>query len=139
MTRLGRTTFAYYLEFFPKAQTLVFQHLHKAVETPIIIHHPIADVPLAPFFAGLTLLLLDDHLPLGKEEISANSGNRPFLARRNRSSSGFCLQRLVHLHSLVRNFSLFSNSIFIKGCYSDGHGAFLIISWSGMFPHVYTE
>jgi hypothetical protein len=40
---------------------------------------------------------------------------------------------------MVRNFSCFSNNIFIKVCYSDGHGTFLIISLSDMFPHVYTE
>src|SRR5438445_1174462 len=40
---------------------------------------------------------------------------------------------------MVRNFSFVSNIIFIKGCYSDGHGAFLIISLSGMFPHLDTE
>src|SRR6266568_833714 len=40
---------------------------------------------------------------------------------------------------MVSNFSFFSNVIFIKGCYSNGHVAFLIISWSGMFPHFDTE
>ena len=45
----------------------------------------------------------------------------------------------LHLLQMVSNFSFFSNMIFIKGCYSDEHGAFLIISWSGMFPHFYTE
>src|SRR6266487_3216752 len=45
----------------------------------------------------------------------------------------------LHLLQMVSNFSFFSNSIFIKGCYSDGHGAFLIISLSGMFTHLYTE
>ena len=66
MTRLGGTAFADDIQFFPKAQTLVVKHLHKAVETPIIIHHAVADLPLAPLFVGLALLLLDDHLPLGK-------------------------------------------------------------------------
>ncbi len=66
MTRLRRIAFTDNMQFFPKAQTLVCKHLHKAVETPIIIHHAITYLPLAPFFVGLVLLLLDDHLPLGK-------------------------------------------------------------------------
>jgi hypothetical protein len=66
VARLGCIAFAYYKQFFPKAQTLVGKHLHKAVETPIIVHQTVADLPLAPLFGGLVLLLLDDHLPLGK-------------------------------------------------------------------------
>src|SRR5712692_3217214 len=66
MTRLGGIAFAYYREFFPKAQTLVGQHLHKAVESPIIIHHAVADAPPGALFGGLLLLFLHDHLPLGK-------------------------------------------------------------------------
>ena len=66
MARPGGIAFADDMQFFPKAQTLVGKHLHKAVETPIIIHHAVAYLPLAPFLGGLTLLLLDDHLPLGK-------------------------------------------------------------------------
>jgi len=66
MTCLGSITFAYDRQFFPKAQTLVPEHLHKAVETPIIIHQTVANLPLAPLLAGLALSLLDDHLPLGK-------------------------------------------------------------------------
>ena len=66
MAHLGGIALIYYNEFFPKAQTLVGKHLHKAVETPIIIYHAVAYLPLAPFFAGLALLLFDDHLPLGK-------------------------------------------------------------------------
>ncbi len=66
MARLGGIAFAYYKQFFPKAHTLVDKHLHKAVETPIIVHHAVAYLPLAPLFGSLALLLLDDHLPLGK-------------------------------------------------------------------------
>jgi len=66
MTHLGRIAFVYYMQFFPKAQTLVLKHLHKAVETPIIIYQAVAYLPLALLFGGLVLLFLDDHLPLGK-------------------------------------------------------------------------
>jgi hypothetical protein len=66
VARLGRIVFVSDREFFPKAQTLVGKHLHKAIETPIIIHHAVADLPLAPFLGSLVLLPLDDHLPLGK-------------------------------------------------------------------------
>ena len=66
VTCLGCIAFAYYRECFPKAQTLVFEHLHKAIETPIIIHQAVADTSLVPIFGDLMLLLLDDHLPLGK-------------------------------------------------------------------------
>ncbi len=59
-------TFVYYKQFFPKTQTLVGKHLHKAVETPIIVHHAVAYLPFPPLFAGLMLLFLNDHLPLGK-------------------------------------------------------------------------
>jgi hypothetical protein len=54
------------MQFFPKAQTLVGKHLHKAIEIPIIIHQEVADLPLSFLFRDLTLLFLDDHLPLGK-------------------------------------------------------------------------
>ena len=47
-------------------QTLILEHLHKAVETPIIIYHAVTDAPLVPLFGGLVPLLFDDHLPLGK-------------------------------------------------------------------------
>ena len=47
-------------------QTLVRQHLHKAIETPVIVHHAVAKLSLASLFAGLVLLLFHDHLPLGK-------------------------------------------------------------------------
>jgi hypothetical protein len=66
MTHPGRIAFVYYIEFFPKAQTLVLEHLHKAVETPIIIYHAVSSLPLALFLVGLMFLFLDDHLPLGK-------------------------------------------------------------------------
>src|SRR6266567_3308282 len=66
MTRLGRIALIDAMQFFPKAQTLVFQHLHKAVEVPIIIYHAVAYAPLALLFGGLALVFLDDHLPLGK-------------------------------------------------------------------------
>src|SRR5713226_3813275 len=66
MTCFGGMTFVYYREFFPKTQTLVGKHLHKAVETPIIIDHAVADLPFPLLFGGLVFLLFDDHLPLGK-------------------------------------------------------------------------
>jgi hypothetical protein len=66
MTHPGGIALINYREFFPKTQTLVFEHLHKAVEPPIIIDHAVAYAPLVPLFAGLVPLLLDDHLPLGK-------------------------------------------------------------------------
>ena len=66
MTHFGGIALINYIQFFPKALTLVFQHLHKAVKPPIIIHYTVADLPLALLFAGLALFLLDDHLPLGK-------------------------------------------------------------------------
>src|SRR5579859_2501266 len=57
MTCFGGSAFADNIQFFPKAQTLVLQHLHKAVETPIIVHQTVAYLSLAPFFGGLALLL----------------------------------------------------------------------------------
>ncbi len=66
MARPGGIAFINDMEFFPKAQTLVDKHLHKAIETPIIIHHAVADLPLLALLGGLILALLDDHLPLGK-------------------------------------------------------------------------
>src|SRR5438874_10664 len=62
VTRPGGIALINYREFFPKTQTLVFEHLHKAVESPVIIDHAVADLPLALLFGGLVLLLLDDHL-----------------------------------------------------------------------------
>jgi len=66
MAHPGRIALINYRECFPKAQTLVFEHLHKAIQPPIIIHRPIANASLLPLLGGLVLLLLDDHLPLGK-------------------------------------------------------------------------
>ncbi len=66
MARLRRVVLIFSKQFFPKAPTLVLKHLHKAIEPPIIIHHAVADLPLAPLCAGFLLLLPDDHLPLGK-------------------------------------------------------------------------
>jgi hypothetical protein len=58
----GRIAFAYYIQFFPKAQTLVFKHLHKAVESLIIIYHVVADTLLIPLLTCLVLFLGNDHL-----------------------------------------------------------------------------
>src|SRR5712692_9344748 len=66
MTHLGGIAFADDMQFFPKAHTLVLKHMHKAVESPIIIHHAVADAPLLGLFRGLFLVFLHDHLPLGK-------------------------------------------------------------------------
>jgi hypothetical protein len=66
MTHPGSIALINYREFFPKTQTLVCKHLHKAVETPVIVDHAVPYAPLVSLFAGLALSLLDDHLPLGK-------------------------------------------------------------------------
>src|ERR1051326_7796366 len=66
MARFGRIAFIYFMQFFPEAQTLVGQHLHKARQTPVIIYQTVANLPLAFLLEGLLLLLFDDHLPLGK-------------------------------------------------------------------------
>jgi hypothetical protein len=66
MTHLGSIAFTYYMQFFPNTQALVFEHLHKTVETPIIVDHPIANLPFPLLFRGLLFLLVHDHLPLGK-------------------------------------------------------------------------
>jgi len=66
MTHLRRIVFVDDMQLFPKAQTLVREHLHKAVEPPIIIHQAVAYLSLAPFFRGLLFFLFDDHLLLGK-------------------------------------------------------------------------
>lgn len=42
------------MQFFPNAQTLVAQHLHKVVEPPVIIHHAAAPLLLASVF-GVSL------------------------------------------------------------------------------------
>ena len=65
MAHPGRIALIDDREFFPKAQTLVGEHLHKTVKPPIIVHHAVAYLPLAPLFGDLALLLLDDHLPKG--------------------------------------------------------------------------
>jgi len=54
------------MQFFPKAQTLILKRLHKAIESPIIIHHAVTYASLVPLFAGLVFFPGDDHLPLGK-------------------------------------------------------------------------
>ncbi len=66
MTHLRCIAFVYDMQFFPKAHTLVLKHVDKAVETPIIVHHAVTHAPLVPFFGGLVLVVLHDHLPLGK-------------------------------------------------------------------------
>src|SRR6266702_848803 len=63
---LGRIVFINDIQFFPNMQALIHKHLHKAVQPPVIVHHAVAKLPLPPLFEGLVLLLLDDHLPLGK-------------------------------------------------------------------------
>ena len=62
----GRIAFAYYIQFFPKAQTLVLEHLHKAIESPIIKDHAIAYASLFLLVTSLMLFLVNDHLLLGK-------------------------------------------------------------------------
>ena len=85
MTHLGRIALIHYREFFPKAQTFIDKHLHEAVDVPVIIHHAVANEPLALFFEGLVLLLFDDHLPLGK---IAND-NSPFSQFASDEMGGF--------------------------------------------------
>src|SRR5207249_6073280 len=50
---------------FPKADKLVYHHLHIAIQFPIVVHTAIADLPLPSPFGGFLLLLLDDDLRLG--------------------------------------------------------------------------
>src|SRR5438270_639906 len=62
-------------------------------------------------------------------------GRPPFRQTNDSTGAGACAQYISlkakkNGHSLVRNCLFFSNSIFIKVCYPDGHGAFLIISLS---------
>jgi hypothetical protein len=66
MPHPGRIAFVLKIEFFPKAQTLVDQHLHKAVEPPIIIHQAVAYPSLVSLLTSFLLVFLDDHLQLGK-------------------------------------------------------------------------
>jgi hypothetical protein len=66
MAHPGRIALIYDKEFFPKTQTLVGEHLHKARDSPIIVHHTVTYLPLPPLFGDLALLFLDDHLLLGK-------------------------------------------------------------------------
>jgi hypothetical protein len=66
MTHLGGIALTYYMQFFPKAHTLVRKHVHKAIKPPTIIHHAVAHAALLALFGGLLLVFLDDHLPLGK-------------------------------------------------------------------------
>ncbi len=47
VTGLRRIAFLNYKEFFPIKQTLIFKHPHKAVESPIIVHHAVASLPFA--------------------------------------------------------------------------------------------
>jgi hypothetical protein len=55
----GRIALINYREFFPIMQTLVPKHLHKAVESPVIIDHAVTDTPLPPLLGGLLFLFLD--------------------------------------------------------------------------------
>src|SRR5712692_7326685 len=57
MTPLGGIAFAYYREFFPKAQTLVGKYLHKAIETPVIVHHAVANASPGALF-GVTPVII---------------------------------------------------------------------------------
>ncbi len=66
MTLLGGIAFTYKIQFFPKQQTLVGKHLHKAVESLIIIHHAVPNVSFSPLFGGLALVFVHDHLLLRK-------------------------------------------------------------------------
>src|SRR5258708_5686093 len=66
MTHLRCIALINYREFFPKTQTLIGKHLHKTVESPVIIDHSVTDTPLVPLLPGLMLFLRNDHLPLGK-------------------------------------------------------------------------
>src|SRR6266851_5182962 len=66
MAHFGRIAFIDDRKCFPKAQTLIGKHLHKAVESPIIIHQAVAQASLVSLFTSFMLLFLDDHLPLGK-------------------------------------------------------------------------
>ena len=55
-----------YKEFFPIKQTLIFEHLHKAIKSPIVVYHTVADLSFPLLSASLMLFLRKDHLPLGK-------------------------------------------------------------------------
>jgi len=66
--------------------------LHKAIETPIIIHHAVTNASLIPLLGGLALFLLHDHLPLGK------------IADDNSSFSQFASDKM---RSLVQTVALF--------------------------------
>ena len=46
IARPGRVAFVYYIQFFPKAQTLILKHLREATKTPIIIYHAVAQLSL---------------------------------------------------------------------------------------------
>src|SRR6266702_3303546 len=81
MTQLRRIALIDDREFFPKAQTLVDKHLHKAVEPPIIIYHPVADAPLVPLLGGLVFL------PVA---CVVCPDCRPALHRRTRMSNSSC-------------------------------------------------
>jgi hypothetical protein len=70
MTHPGCIALIYDIQCFPKAQTLVREHLHKAVESPIIIHQAVAYLSLAPFFGGLLFFLFDDPSASGKDHRS---------------------------------------------------------------------
>ncbi len=99
MTHLGRIALTNNMQFFPKAQTLVCKHLHKAGETPIIINHAVADLSFAPFFGGLVLLFLEDHLPLGK---IAND-HSPFSQSASDEMGGFMQTVLLFVTLLLRH------------------------------------
>src|SRR5713226_2572922 len=57
MTHPGGIALAYYREFFPKAQTLVGKYLHKAIETPVIVHHAVANASPGALF-GVTPVII---------------------------------------------------------------------------------
>src|SRR5260370_22815588 len=99
MARLGRIAFVNNMQLFPKAQTLIFEHLHKAVEPPIIVDHTIADAPFVPLLPGLMLLLFDDHLPLGK----IADHHSPFSQSVRDEMGGFMQTVLLFTTLLLRN------------------------------------
>ncbi len=66
MEHLARIAFINHVQVFPEALTFVRQHLHKSIDSPIIVDQAISDLPLASLLGDLLLLLFDHHLSRGK-------------------------------------------------------------------------
>jgi hypothetical protein len=88
-TGFAGIAFAYLHEYFPSEHTLVGEHLHKAIQAPVI-----EDRPMLCF--QMFLMFLRDHLPLGKVS-DHNSSLNQFVS----DETGGFMQTITTLGTLL--------------------------------------